>query len=207
MLRNARSFFHCSLFTVLLLVLGGISCARAATDQSLVLIASPDMRDEVYGSSVLAVRALPDGSHVGIILNKPMEMELGAVLPDGTSYKVSSTVYLGGADASGKIFALVAQRVSPGANAIQMAPNLYLVTDAESVEKIIASGSGQARYFLGVTTWGPGQLKDEMKRGLWYPMRRNPGSHAPGDLPSAKTGAVLTTYQGMRHLRSCDPGR
>jgi len=38
----------------------------------------------------------------------------------------------------------------------------------EAVDRIIESESDHARFFLGMVVWRPGQLDDELDRGLWF---------------------------------------
>ena len=55
---------------VLLILLGLALPLRAADPgESLMLVARPQMRDLLYGSSIPLVTAMPDGSSVGFIIN------------------------------------------------------------------------------------------------------------------------------------------
>jgi len=36
------------------------------------------------------------------------------------------------------------------------------------VDRVIEKQSGQARFFAGMVLWRPGELNDEIKKGLWY---------------------------------------
>lgn len=154
-------------FAVLCALLAPLSL-RAAPDTSapMMLVAQPDVRGEVFESSIVIVKPLPDGSHVGFIINRRTTATMGELFPgDEASQKVSDPLYLGGPDGYNRVFALVGK---PAAGAVQMMPGLFLLADAKAIDGVISSDPEHARFFLGLVTWQPGQLDDELERGYWY---------------------------------------
>jgi len=142
--------------------------AAPATDEAMMLVAQPDVQGAVFESSIIFVRPLPDGSHIGFILNRRTTATMGDLFPeDEASKKVADPVYLGGPDSYNRVFALVDKR-DTAKDAIPMIPGLFLVTDAKDIDRVIASDPEHARFFLGLVTWRPGQLDDELDRGYWY---------------------------------------
>jgi putative AlgH/UPF0301 family transcriptional regulator len=142
--------------------------AAPATDEAMVLVAQPDVQGAVFESSIIFVRPLPDGSHIGFILNRRTTATMGDLFPDDeASKKVADPIYLGGPDSYNRVFALVDKR-DTAKDAIPMIPGLFLVTDAKDIDRVIASDPEHARFFLGLVTWRPGQLDDELDRGYWY---------------------------------------
>jgi putative AlgH/UPF0301 family transcriptional regulator len=145
--------------------------ARAAPDttEPLMLVAQPDLSSEIFGSSILFVRPLPDGSHIGFIINRPTTAKLGDLFPeDEPSQKVVDPLFLGGPESYNRVFALVDHRNAAGNEAMQMMPGVFLVAESKDIDKIIASDPEHARFFLGMVTWRPGQLDEELDRGFWY---------------------------------------
>jgi putative AlgH/UPF0301 family transcriptional regulator len=145
--------------------------ARAAPDttEPLMLVAQPDLSSEIFGSSILFVRPLPDGSHIGFIINRPTTAKLGDLFPeDEPSQKVVDPLFLGGPESYNRVFALVDRRNAAGNEAMQMMPGVFLVAESKDIDKIIASDPEHARFFLGMVTWRPGQLDEELDRGFWY---------------------------------------
>jgi putative transcriptional regulator len=141
-----------------------IDLAKAA-----VLVAKRDLRDRLYTSTVLLVRPLGGDRHVGVIINKPTQMTLGKLFPNHPpSQKVVDPVFLGGPIGSEVIFALVQRKESPGSRSLRITPELYLATDSRVVDKIIETGTADARFFAGVVLWNQGELGEEIKRGLWF---------------------------------------
>ena len=138
-------------------------------DDTTILVAKRQLRDQLYGSTILIVKPLGEDRHVGFIINKPTQMTLGKLFPNhGPSQKVVDPVYLGGPFNSQVIFALVNRPDSPGGRSVRIAPDLYLAVDSQVVDRIIESEPHHARFFAGMVLWKPGELADEMKRGLWY---------------------------------------
>lgn len=145
--------------------------ARAAPDttEPLMLVAQPELSSEIFGSSILFVRPLPDGSHLGFIINRPTTAKLGDIFPeDEPSKKVIDPLFLGGPEGYNRVFALVDKRDAAGKDALQMMPGVFLVAESKDIDRVIASDPEHARFFLGLVTWRPGQLDEELDRGLWY---------------------------------------
>jgi putative transcriptional regulator len=139
------------------------------TDDTLILVAKRQLRDQLYGSTIVLVKPLGEDRHVGFIINKPTQMTLGKLFPNhGPSQKVVDPVYLGGPFNSQVIFALVQRHDSPGGRSVRLGQDLYLAVDSQVVDRIIESEPQHARFFAGMVLWKPGELSDEMKRGLWY---------------------------------------
>lgn len=163
------------LFAVIALLAGGAP-ARADEDGSRILVARPELQDQLYGASILIAKPMPDGSSLGFILNKPTPLTLGQLFPGHQpSVKVAAPIFLGGPVGTEVVFALVERTDSPGEGALQVAPDLYLAIEADTVDRIIEKESDHARFLVGMVVWRPGELQDEMKRGLWYEMKTDPG--------------------------------
>ena len=138
-------------------------------DKPIILVAKRDLRDRLYGSTILLARPLGSERHVGVIINKPTQMTLGRLFPTHEpSKKVADPVFLGGPVSTEVIFALVQGRESPGGRSIRILDDLYLAIDSEIVDRVIEKQPGQARFFAGMVLWRPGELAEELKRGLWY---------------------------------------
>ena len=149
----------------LLLPLAGIAGPDAG--EAMMLVAQPDVQSEVFASAILFVKPIPGGGHMGFIINRPTTAKMGDLFPgDEASQKVADPLYLGGPEGYNRVYALVGK---PDAeSALQMMPGVFLVADSKDIDRVIASDPEHARFFLGLVTWEPGQLEDELDRGLWY---------------------------------------
>ena len=138
-------------------------------DDSIILVAKRQLQDRLYGSTIVLSRPIGADRHVGFIINKPTQMTLGKLFPNhGPSQKIADPVYLGGPFNAQVIFALVQRPDSPGGRSVRIAPDLYLAIDSNVVDRIIESEPQHARFFAGMVLWKPGELAEELKRGLWY---------------------------------------
>src|SRR5262245_49163573 len=143
--------------------------AAPATDEPMMLVAQADLQSPVFESAVIVVKPLADGGHIGFIINRPTTATMSDLFPDDeASKKVADPLYLGGPDGYNRVFAVVGKRDTAGKDAFQLIPGVFLVSDSKDIDKVIASDPEHARFFLGLVTWRPGQLDDELDRGYWY---------------------------------------
>jgi putative transcriptional regulator len=156
-----------------LLVLAAFSLfahARAADlGQPVMLVASPQLNHAIYGGSVIVAAPIGDGLHIGFIVNRPTKIKLGQLFPEHSpSQKVVDPVYFGGPADAGLLFAIVERGESPGGATLPLANGLFLTFDGPTVDRIIETEPEHARFYTGLVTWRPGELQDEVSRGLWY---------------------------------------
>jgi len=145
-------------------------------EETMLLVARPELQHSLYGASILVARSMPDGSAVGFIINKPTKITLGQVFPEHQpSLKVTDPVFIGGPVGTDLIFALVERKDSPGEGSIPLGPGLFLAMHSETVDRIIESESDHARFVAGMVVWRPGELAEEMRRGLWYELAPDAG--------------------------------
>jgi len=143
--------------------------ARDAIDQPAILVATPALRDQLYGASVLIVTPVGGGQHIGFILNRPTPVKLSDMFPDhAPSKKVGEPIFLGGPESRSALFAVV-QRQGRGAGAkLKLASDLYLEIERDRVDGVIEKEHQQARFFAGVVVWQRGELEAELEREYWY---------------------------------------
>jgi putative AlgH/UPF0301 family transcriptional regulator len=149
----------------------GLAGAARAADLDLshavLLVASARQANSVYEKTVMLAAPLPDGGHVGIIINRPAGVKLETLFPDQASArKVVDEVYLGGQTMPRVLLALT-KEPPPDSNFVQLMPGLVAVLDGASVDRIIDTKPNDARYFLGFTLWPEGALANEIHSGNW----------------------------------------
>jgi putative transcriptional regulator len=158
------------LYALLLLfgVLFSGPVAAQAEEEAFLLVANPAFRDLEYRQAVLIAAPVPGGGHVGVILNRPTRRSLGSLFPQHEpSKKVIEPVYVGGPFSPGALVALVKADQAPGTGAVALMKNLFLAFRANTIDHVIETTPNDARYFVGYVGWRPGELKDEIDRGLW----------------------------------------
>jgi putative AlgH/UPF0301 family transcriptional regulator len=103
--------------TLLFLALIALASLAQAVDlsKSMILVARPELVDQVYGATILIVTPMGREQHAGFIVNRPGNMTLGQLFPnDRPLRKVVDPVYLGGPLSPQVVFALVQGKQSPG---------------------------------------------------------------------------------------------
>jgi putative transcriptional regulator len=156
---------------LLLAVLAFSLLPAAAADlaRPAILVAKPELRDQLYGASVLVVTPLGGGQHIGFIVNRPTEFTLATLFPQhAPSRKVVEPIYFGGPLQSGAIFALVQSSSSPGGNSFEVMPGLFAAYEAAVVDRLIESHAQQARFVAGLVAWQRGELEAEIDLGVWH---------------------------------------
>jgi putative AlgH/UPF0301 family transcriptional regulator len=159
----------------MILALCATVAAAADLTQTVLLVAKRNLRDRLYGASILIAKPIGDERHAGFIMNKPTNLTLGKLFPKhGPSQKVIDPVYLGGPTGPEVIFAMVKDAKSPGGRSMQLTSGIYLAYDSAVVDHIIETQPQQARFFAGMVLWAPGELDEEVRRGLWYVLDPQP---------------------------------
>jgi putative transcriptional regulator len=118
---------------------------------------------------------LENSRHVGVIVNRPTGRTLASLFPQHPPSKlVRDPVYFGGPMLRQAVFAVVHTDHTPGPGSIQMMKELYLATQGAVVDHIIEETPNEARYYVGYVAWRPGELRQEVDRGLWYVLDADP---------------------------------
>ena len=111
---------------------------------------------------------LPNGGHVGVVVNRPTPVKLETLFPEhAPSRKVVDPVYAGGPSLAKNIIAVTRQAPEHSGAAISLMPGVFAVIDAPTVDRIIETTPNAARYFVGLVTWEPAELENELRQNAW----------------------------------------
>jgi putative transcriptional regulator len=180
-------------------VLAAAATAADAVDlsESMILVAKPELVDQLYGSAILVVTPLGGEQHAGFIVNRPTNVTLGQLFPeDGPSQKLVDPVYVGGPVSPQVVFALVEREQSPGGQSFELMPGLYAAVEEETVDRIIRTESDHARFVTGLVVWRRGELSAEIERGAWYVLP--PAAHLALQKPSQGLWEELVRVSQLR---------
>jgi len=146
-----------------------MACSAQAQDEgAILLIAHPAFRDADYRHTVLLAAPAPNGGHVGVILNRPTRHSLASLFPEHEpSKKVLEPVHYGGPFSRGAVVALVKTTDAPDGGSVMLMKNLYMAFRVNTIDHIIEATPNDARYFVGYVGWRPGELRNEIDRGIW----------------------------------------
>jgi putative transcriptional regulator len=138
-----------------------------------LLVAMPGIGDPRFDHSVIMMCAHDSQHALGVIVNKPKDgLTVGEVLdhlglePPG---EASERVVLdGGPVRPDRGFVLHSADFKAGDATRNVAPGLSL-TATRDVLEAVAQAQAPRRYVLalGCSSWGAGQLEDELKRNAW----------------------------------------
>lgn len=137
----------------------------------VLLVASENMTDSGFAGTVVAVAFPQDTGPMGVVLNRPSGLTLGALF--GTDRpelaELTDPIGLGGpVEPDGLLFLLRAPEHP--VKALPMVADIYLSGDGTIFEQIVArrDPANQRRFFAGHASWSEGQLDREIRRGMWH---------------------------------------
>ncbi len=154
-----------ALLAALLLFVAAGAVQAHDLDKPLLLVASPQLQGPYKRTALLVVPLR--GQHAGFILNRATDVKLATLFPDhAPSAKVVDPLYFGGPEMVQAIFAMV--RRDPGEPSVRLFGEIFVVANAEAVDRVIERTPNDARYFAGFVGWQPGELAAEIDAGYWY---------------------------------------
>ena len=153
-----------------LVLLAGMTGAARAVDlsQAVILVASNRLAGSIYEQTVILAAPLPQGGHLGFVVNRPTSMKLESLFPEQASTRnVVDPVYAGGPMLSNAVFAVMRKAPDNNGNFLPLMPGLVVAIDGATVDRIIETTPNDARYFVGLMFWAPDDLDDEIRNGAW----------------------------------------
>ena len=169
------------------------------------LIASTDFDGSPFEQAVIIAAPATNGRHIGFIINRRTSLKLGALFPDDAAARnVTEPVYVGGTMFPQVVFALT-RHLPEGTEAfIPLMSGVYAVLDAASVHHLVETRPNEARYFVGLMVWAPGELEEEIRIGLWdarpADVRRVTPAHAVG-LSASLHGVTPSKDEAVSYRR------
>ena len=146
-----------------------------------LLVATPLLGDPNFRRTViLIVEDEPEEGTLGVVLNRPTEVQVGQVLESWTDLVTGPTVvFKGGPVSPNSALALALTRGEDeplgwrSLDGSAMMSRIGLV-DLGAPPELLAGGITSLRVFAGYAGWGPGQLRAEIEEGAWYVVAGEP---------------------------------
>ncbi len=179
-----------------------------------LLVATPNLGDPNFERTVVLVLDHGDDGALGVVLNRPSEMDLAEPLPEWARAAAHpSVLFIGGpvAPSAAVCLARVTATAAPGSAAngweadgwrAVLGPVGTMDLDSDPDEAI--PRLEEIRVFAGYAGWGPGQLESEIDEGGWFVVDADvsdPLSPAPERL----WAAVLRRQRGTLALFAAYP--
>lgn len=131
------------------------------------LIASRGLLDPNFAKTVVLLIAHNDEGAMGVIINRPTEVELGQMLEElEDAESRARTVWVGGPVAHWQLVLLF--RSAEGSDQDEpVFEDVYFSASREVLESLLERGI-EFRIYAGYAGWSPGQLEQEIARGGWH---------------------------------------
>lgn len=185
-------------------MMGHMAGVRGLTGR--LLVATPRLNDPNFRRTVVLMLDHSADGALGIVVNRPLEVDVSAVLPSWQPYATApGRLFQGGPvqlDSALGVVAVPGDDVEP-AGVRRIIGSLGLV-DLDSPPQVVARGVAGLRIFAGYSGWSGGQLESEIGEGAWYVVdaeARDPFS----DTPEALWRQVLRRQRGELALVSTYP--
>ncbi len=138
--------------------------------KSRLLISEPALYDFYFKQSVVLLADHNDEGSFGLIINKPIALKFNDIVKEFP--KFDAPVYLGGPVKTDNLFVLhkLGNKID---NSIEVMNGLYWGGDIEIIKEQISLGLARPdniRFYLGFSSWSPGQLSNEMTEKSWVVM-------------------------------------
>ena len=165
-----------------------------------LLIAMPGMADPNFNSTVTLICEHNDQGALGIVINRPMEMNLGGLfeqldLAGPNSALASHPVLIGGPVARERGFVLH----NPGPafeSTVSVSPDVQLTLSRDVIDSMAAGvGPEKSLVALGYAGWDAGQLEAEMLANTWLTVPAEPS--VIFDVPFADRWSVAANIIGI----------
>jgi putative transcriptional regulator len=134
-----------------------------------LLVATPQIEEGVFHRSVVLLLHHDAEGAQGVVLNRPMDARVDAVLPDWQPYATSPAVlFEGGPVGLDSALGLVS---APGDGEPVGVKRLFRgvgLVDLDTPPELVMPDVAGLRIFAGYAGWSPGQLESEVRMGSWY---------------------------------------
>ncbi len=134
------------------------------------LIATHQLTGPFFSQTVLLLLDHGPAGAVGLIINRPTELELAKILPFVTPLRErSDKVYSGGPVDLHAVTFLVRSESEPP-NSRHVVDDVHATGSKDTLLEILKSEPASSHFhaYMGYAGWGPGQLDAEVRRGDWY---------------------------------------
>jgi putative transcriptional regulator len=148
------------------LLLAGMLASAQDLSVGKILVASRKSNDVDFTQTVILLVRHDQQTTIGLYVNRRLNIPLSEVYPDLKGGQLK--LYAGGPVTVG-IRALYRSRVKPD-KAVPIFGDVSMISTKTLLGQMAGAGTPSSvfRVYAGYTGWSPGQLKDEISRGLWY---------------------------------------
>ncbi|MGI8888082.1 MAG: YqgE/AlgH family protein [Nocardioidaceae bacterium] len=134
-----------------------------------LLIATPQLADPNFDRTVILILDHDADGAIGVVINRPMELPLHAVLPQWADTVANPAMLFSGGPVSRESALAVGMSVGAGpAAGFQPLTADYGLVDLDAEPGDVSGDLAGLRVFSGYAGWGDDQLKAEIDEGSWF---------------------------------------
>jgi len=138
-----------------------------APEKGKVLVAEPFLQDSYFKRSVVLITELNSEGTMGFVLNNPIDFRIEEILKDFPP--IDSLISIGGPVRTDTVHYLhtVGHMV---ADSVEIYDDVFWGGDLNTISSGIREGwiaAHQIRFFVGYSSWSPGQLEREISENSW----------------------------------------
>ncbi|MDO9378695.1 MAG: YqgE/AlgH family protein [Nocardioidaceae bacterium] len=139
-----------------------------------LLLASPSLEEPTFRRAVILLLDHDEGGALGVILNRPTDADLEAVLPGWSAVAAGPvTVFEGGPVGAEAALAVGVLEEGVEDEPLGWRPMYGRVglVDLDAPVAAVEDALAGVRVFAGYAGWSPGQLEEELASGSWLVAR------------------------------------
>lgn len=162
-----------------------------------LLVATPLLQEPTFRRAVILLLDHGADGAMGVALNRPMQVEVSAVLPGWQPHTTEPGVlFQGGPVGLDSALGLVAVPGDTGEpKGVRRLSGALGLVDLDVEPLSVVDDLAGLRVFAGYAGWAPGQLEDEVDEGSWYVVEGEARDPFSGD-PASLWRAVLRRQRG-----------
>jgi putative transcriptional regulator len=141
-----------------------------------LLVATPRLDEPTFRRTVILLLDHNDEGALGLVVNRPMDVDVSSVLPAWQPYTTEpGRLFQGGPVQLDSALGLVAV---PGDDEEPLGVKRLLgsvgLVDLDTPPQVVAGSVAGLRIFAGYSGWSGGQLEAEIKEGAWFVVDAEP---------------------------------
>jgi putative transcriptional regulator len=177
--------------TAVLLLAPATAPAQTEAARTFLLVAQPGMLDPNFSRTVVLVTRPEDSGPLGVILNRPTNVQLRELYPERTELTGrDDLVFFGGPVQPDALLFAFRSAVKPP-KGLAVTGDIYISGFSEVLDELLKhpENANEQRFFAGYAGWAQGQLEFEIERGGWFTL--------PLDVDAIFKMNPLTMYEDL----------
>jgi len=170
-----------------------------------LLVAAPGLRDPSFAQTVVLVLDHDEDGTFGVVVNRPLEVDVGEVLPQWQALATPpGRLFQGGPVGLDGAIGMVAMPEAGDLPGVDRVTGPFGLVDLDIATEALVGRLTNLRVFAGHAGWAGGQLEDEIGRGDWVVVDAD--EHDPFSAsPETLWRQVLRRQGGVLALLSTAP--